>query len=86
MSLSELSAIDPQLAINRLLSPRQPAPAAQDIEIAMAFLRAARNHLNRAQAFRAAAKVRRALKSADGARRHALLAPFRRQRQQKARA
>jgi len=47
------------------------------IEEAMARLRQARDLLREASAPRAAAAVARALKSADGARRHAHLKPYR---------
>lgn len=51
------------------------------VDLAVMHLRAARDLLRRVGAKRTLTKVRKALKSADGARRHVSLAPYREARQ-----
>ena len=52
------------------------------IDMALEALHSARDWLKLANARRATDKVRRAIKSAEGAKRHASLAPYRKARQE----
>jgi hypothetical protein len=63
----------------------KPMSSLQGVECAIAHLRIARAYLKGAGAKQTKKRVDAALKSADGARRHARLEPYRRERQSRSR-
>jgi hypothetical protein len=69
----------------RPVAKPDPATRLRLVQRAIALLKTSRRFLKQADAPAALGKVRAALKSAEGAERHASLAPYREERQRKAR-